>query len=85
MKTDITMKASAVIRVLELTMQNVRAQDIADRLDIKHVPEIQNAHGYPNEQTMLDQVRQLLPFGDKPVTFDISPTRRRRHAIGGAS
>lgn len=68
--TEIKQKASTIVRVLEMTMQDVRAQDIAQRLGIKHVRAIQNAHGYPNERTMLDQVRQLLTFGDKEVIFD---------------
>lgn len=74
MKTDLTYKASVVVRVLEMTMQGVPVKDISDRLGIKHVRDIQNAHGYPNERTMLDQVRQLLPLRDQTVTFDTDLT-----------
>lgn len=76
MNADLTMKASTVVRVLEMTMQDVGARDIAERLDmpLTHVRATQNAHGYPNERTMLDQVRQLLPLKDKAVTFDTDLT-----------
>lgn len=73
---EITVKASQIVRVLEMTMQDVTAGDIATRLgtQIGRVQAIQNAHGYPNERTMLDQVRQLLTMRDLPVTFEADTT-----------
>jgi hypothetical protein len=76
MSTELTLKASTVVRVLEMSMQSVTVPDISERLDMPktQVRATQNAHGYPNERTMLDQVRQLLPLKDQEVTFDTDLT-----------
>lgn len=71
-QTDITRKASVVVRALELALAGHEPRDIAQTPGAggNHTTAVLVAHGYPSTKAMAANIRALKPLGDLPVTFD---------------